>query len=85
MFGETDHLVNKYVDELWQLIIDTKKLDIVPFDQKVRMVDIDTIKHRNVREIGAEWIGYHSWEKLQLTQLLLSQGWSQEQVQLAAT
>ena len=85
LFEETDPVVNKYVEELWQLITDTKKLDIVPFDRKVRMVDIDTIKHRNVREIGAEWIGYHSWNKLQLTQLLLSQRWSQEQVQLAAT
>jgi transposase len=85
LFEETDPVVNKYVEELWQLITDTKKLDIVPFERKVRMVDIDTIKHRNVREIGAEWIGYHSWNKLQLTQLLLSQGWSQEQVQLAAT
>jgi len=54
LFEETDPVVNKYVEELWQLIIDTKKLDIVPFDRKVRMVDIDTIKHRNVREIGAE-------------------------------
>lgn len=85
LFEETDPVVNKYIDELWQLIGDTKKLDIVPFDPKVRMVDIDTIKHRNVREIGAEWIGYHTWEKLQLTELLLSLGWSQEQVQLAAT
>ena len=49
------------------------------------MVDIDTIKHRNVREVGAEWIGYNTWEKLQLTELLQSQGWSGEQVQLAAT
>src|SRR5215210_7913954 len=51
LFEETDPVVNKYVEELWQLITDTKKLDIVPFDRKVRMVDIDTIKHRNVREI----------------------------------
>ena len=85
LFEETDPVVNKYVDDLWQLITDTKRLDIIPFDKKVRMVDIDTIKHRDVREIGAEWIGYHTWNKLQLTPLLLSKGWSQEQVQLAAT
>jgi hypothetical protein len=49
------------------------------------MVHIDTIDHRDVREIGAEWIGYHTWEQLQLSTLLLSKGWSEEQVQLAAT
>lgn len=85
LFEETDPIVNKYVDELWQLITDTKRLDIIPFGQKARMVNIDTIKHRDVREVGAEWIGYHSWDTLQLTQLLLSKGWSEEQIQLAAT
>ncbi len=49
------------------------------------MVDIDTINHRNVREVGSEWIGYHTWDKLHLTPLLLSKGWTEEQVQLAAT
>ena len=85
LFEETDLVVNKYVDQLWQLITATKRLDIIPFEQRSRMVDIDTIKHRNVREVGAEWIGYNTWEKLQLTELLQSQGWSGEQVQLAAT
>ena len=85
LFEETDPTINKYVDELWRLITDTKRLDIIAFEQKARMVDIDTIKHRNVREVGAEWIGYHTWDKLRLTPLLLSKGWSQEQVQLAAT
>lgn len=85
LFEETDPVVKKYVDELWQRIIDTKRIDIIPFDQKVRMVDIDTINHRDVREIGAEWIGYHTWDKLQFTPLLLSKGWTEEQIQLAAT
>ena len=85
LFDETDPVVKKYVDELWQRITDAKRLDTIPFDQRARMVDIDTVKHRDVREIGAEWIGYHSWDKLQLTSLLLSKGWTEEQVQLAAT
>jgi hypothetical protein len=85
LFEETDSLVRKYVEELWQRIIENKRLDIPALEQSSRMVNIDTIKHRNVREIGAEWIGYRSWDKLQLTSMLLSQGWSEEQVQLAAT
>jgi hypothetical protein len=61
LFEETDPVVKKYVDELWQRIIDAKRSDIIPFDQRARLVD--TINHRDVREIGAEWIGYHTWEK----------------------
>ncbi len=79
LFEETDLIVKKYVDELWQRIADAKQIDITPLEERARMVDIDTIKHRNVREVGAEWIGHHSWNKLQLTQFLLSQGWTEEQ------
>jgi len=78
-------LVNKYVNELWQRIINEKKLDIPGVAQRARMVDIETINHRDVREVGAEWIGYNSWDKLQLTQFLLSKGWTEEQARLAAT
>jgi transposase len=85
LFEETDPVVIRYVEELWQGIIDNKRLDITAVEQNSRMVNIDTVKHRDVREIGAEWIGYNAWEKLELTQLLTNRGWTEEQVQLAAT
>ena len=85
LFEETDPVVKSYVDELWQRIIDAKRLDLTAFDQKARMVNIDTINHRDVREIGAEGICHNTWDKLQLTQRLLSKGWTEDQVQLAAT
>jgi hypothetical protein len=85
LFEEPDPLVSAYVEQLWQRIVEAKRLDLAVSQPKARMVNIDTINHDDVREIGAEWIGYHTWDKLQLTQLLLSKGWSEEQVQLAAT
>lgn len=85
LFEEADPVVKKYVEELWQRIRETKRLDIVAVEQSSRMVNIDTVKHRDVREIGAEWIGYNAWQKLELTQLLINKGWTEEQVQLAAT
>jgi len=85
LFEETDPIVIKYVEELWQRIIDHKRLDITAVEQSSRMVNIDTVKHRDVREIGAEWIGCNAWEKLELTQFLINNGWTEEQVQLAAT
>jgi hypothetical protein len=45
LFEETDPLVRKYVEELWQRIIENKRLDIVAVDQSSRMVNIDTVKH----------------------------------------
>ena len=85
LFAETDPIVIKYVDQLWQRIADSKRLDIELVEQRARMIDADTMKHSNIREIGAEWICYNTWNKLQLTQLLQAKGWSEEQMQLAAT
>ncbi len=81
---EDDPNVKKHVLEFWQRIIDSKKIDIVPVESLSRMVHIDTIKHNNIREIGAEWMCYNIWDKLKLTEFLLSQRWTTEQAALKA-
>ena len=82
---EQDPVVKKYVEAFWQRLVATKKLDIVPVERLSRMVNMDTLQHSNAREIGAENIAYQTWEKLQITPLLLSQGFTEEQARLAAT
>lgn len=49
------------------------------------MVDVDTIEHKNVREIGSEWMCYNTWHQLGLDQLLEEQGFSELDKQLAQT
>lgn len=82
---EQDFIVKKYVADLWQRIISSKKLDIQSVEKLERMVNADTLKHSNVREIGTENICYQTWQKLQLTELPLAQGFTEEQSQPAAT
>jgi transposase len=82
---QDDPLVKKYVEELWQRIVASKKLDLVSVEKLSRMVNMDTLQHSNAREVGAENVAYQTWEKLQLTSLLLSHGFTQEQAMLAAT
>jgi transposase len=82
---EEDPVVKKYAEQLWQRIVASTKLDIVPVEKLSRMINADTLRHSNIREIGSEWIAQHSWDKLQLAQLLLMQGFSEEEATLAAT
>ena len=82
---EEDPVVKKYIEQLWQRIVTSKKLDIVSVEKLSRMINADTLRHSNIREIGSEWIAQHSWDKLQLTQLLLMQGFSEDEAKLAAT
>ena len=83
--SEEDPVVKKYVEQLWQRIVASQKLDIVSVEKLSRMINADTLRHSNIREIGSEWIGHHSWDKLQLTQLLLMHGFSEDEAKLAAT
>ena len=82
---EQDPVVKKYVEDLWQRIIACNKLDIVPVEKLARMIDADTLRHSNVREIGTEWMCHHTWDKLQLTELLLRHGFNEDEAKLAAT
>lgn len=85
LFEETDNVVIYSVSVLWQRIIESGKIDVATITKQQRMVDADTLQHRDAREIGAEWIGLHAWTQLNLSSLLASKGWNEAQIQLAAT
>lgn len=85
IFEQVDPVVIRYTNALWQQLITEKKIDADWVDKEARKVDIDTITHSNVREIGAEWICYNTWNKLKLTEFLQSKGWNDAQIKLAAT
>ena len=59
---EQDPIVKKYVEDLWQRIVASHKLDIQSVENLSRMVNADTLQHSNVGEIGAENI-CHKGEK----------------------
>jgi len=82
---EEDDIVMHYVHEFWQRIKASKKIDIKSVEALKALVEVESLVHSNVREIGAEHICHQTWEKLQLSELLLSKGWAEEQVKLAAT
>lgn len=79
-----DPVVRSYVEEFWQRIVSSEKFDLSA-GKLSRMVNMDTLRHTDAREIGAENIAYQTWEKLSLTPLLLSAGFTHDQAMLAAT
>src|SRR5215210_5808444 len=85
LFEEDDPVVRDYVEDFWQRILKSRQLDIVGAAHQKRMINSDTMQHSNVREVGTEWMCYHTWNELQLTEFLLSAGFNETQTQLAAT
>lgn len=85
IFPQTDPLISKWVAELWGKIVGGKRLDLTAYDPNSRLVNADTLSHSNVREMGAEWMCYNTWQQLDLDKVLIDNGFSEHEVQLAQT
>lgn len=87
LFEEQDIEVSKYTEVLWDRIISEKRIDLPEktFEKRQRLVDMDTIKHKDVREIGSEWMSYQALDQLQVATFLRGLGWDEQQVQLTLT
>lgn len=85
LFEATDTAVIELAEALWQRIIKDKRLDLTLHSPTSRQIDADTMRHSNVREIGSEWICHQTLEELGISQMLAAAGFTEEQIQLAAT
>jgi hypothetical protein len=87
LFEETDQEALVIADKYWNEMVSRKKIDAsdLAFEKSKRMIDADTIKHKDAREVGAEWMCYQALEQLQLKEKLENIGWEEEEIQLAIT
>ena len=87
LFEETDSEVQSLAEKFWNQLLAGGKVDVCPEteEKKKRMIDMDSIKHKDVREIGGEWICYQTINQLNINEKLKSLGWDDESIQLAIT
>jgi len=85
LFDEPDEQVSAWVNQFWNEMIAKKSIDRKTMAEKHKLVKVDSIKHKEAKEIGTEWICAHTWNQLQVTELFQSIGWSEEKIQLAMT
>lgn len=87
LFEEHDQEVIALADSYWSQLVSSGKVDASDqaFEKKRRMVDVETLRHKDAREVGAEWMCFQAIEQLKIKDLLHTQGWGEEQIQLALT
>ena len=86
LFESTDTAVTELAETLWKRIVKDNRLDLTLLHSPTfRQIDADTMRHSNVREIGAEWICHLTLEELGIGKMLAEAGFTGEQIQLAAT
>lgn len=54
LFEEADRQVAEWVNRFWNEMIIKKTIDRKTLEEKHRLVKVDTIKHKEAREIGTE-------------------------------
>lgn len=87
LFEEDDPEVIAYADNYWGELVQKGKVDISDktVEKKKRMIDADSMRHKDVREIGSEWMCYQTLGQLKIRELFENKGWEEEKIQLALT
>jgi transposase len=87
LFGTSaDQSVEQLAQHYYQQIKSKKKIDkLPPFGEDIETVRLNTLKNKDVREIGAESTCYQAFQQLGIDRHLGSRGWDKERISLAAT
>ena len=87
IFEEEDPIIKEHIEKYWIELISRKRIDLpeVASEKRKKLIDVDTIKNRDVNEIGAEWMSYQALEQLKIKDFLKVSGWDQETIQLTYT
>lgn len=85
LFSEDDQQVLAWVQQFWNEMIAKKTIDRRTITEKHKLVKADSIKHKEAREIGTEWLCANTWNQLKLSELFITIGYSEEKAQLAMT
>lgn len=85
LFEDPDTQVIEWANRFWNEMIENKTIDRKTMEQQHKLVKADSIKHKEAREIGTEWICANTWNQLKLTGLFEGLNWTREKIQLAMT
>lgn len=80
-----DEQVSKYVEQLYLRLVKEKRIGTGVADSKkdIETVDLNTLKNKEVREVGAEWLSLQAIQQLGIGQYLTNRNWAKEDVSLA--
>ena len=87
-----DPTVLHYVDKFYNRMVAEKRIDVLIVSQEkkalksgkdLQTIDINRIRNKDVREIGAEWLSFQAMTQLQISSFLELRGWDQDDIKLA--
>ena len=83
--GVMDEKVEELAHHFYREIYQKKRYDIKRGKEDWETVNMTTMKNKDAREIGAEWLCKQAFDQLGIGDFLKQQKWTQEQISLAIT
>ena len=82
----TDGAVEQLAQQVYHELKVKRRIDRpLKQDNDFDLINLKTLKNKNIREIGAESISYQAVEQLNLRGFLQARGWDENQIRLALT
>jgi len=81
LFKTTDPMVEKSAQKYFTQIKEKECLEIAA-GKDYHRIDTDTVKNKDIREAGTEWLCMQALEQLNISSFLKMKGWTEEQIQL---
>jgi hypothetical protein len=80
----SDHTVEQLAQGFYRQIKSKKRVGSVPMPiEELDLVNLNTLKNKNIREVGAESLCYQAIYQLKIGNYLKTIGWNEEQINLA--
>jgi hypothetical protein len=83
--GVTEERVEKLAIQFYKEIKAKKRYDVNHGNREWETVDMSTLKNKEAKEIGAEWLCKQAFNQLGIGDFLRQQNWDEEKISLAAT
>lgn len=89
-----DATVIRYVNEFYDRMVAEKRIDVLVIKPEkhpakngrdMQTIDVNSIRNKDVREIGAEWLCHQTMDQLHIPTFLEQQGWCPNDIMLAQT
>jgi len=80
-----DEKVERLAIQFYKEIRANRRYDINHEQEEWETVNISTIKNKDAREIGAEWLCKQAFDQLKIGDFLRQQNWDEEKISLATT
>ena len=84
LFIPEDATVEKWAQHFFALIEEKQRMDIAA-GKDYQPIDMGTVRNKNIREVGTEWLCMQALEQLKIAGFLRQKGWQEEQIKLALT